>query len=379
MKVEFFRHDIGPAENSAIGEALQSVILTTGDANREFERRLASYLGVDHAVTTSSCTAALQTALVGLGIRPGDEVITTPLSFVATANAVLLVGARPVFVDVHPLSGLIDPAAVEAAITPATRAVIPVHLYGEMADMRALRQIADRYHLALVEDAAHALEAERDGFRPGQLGDAAAFSFYATKSITCGEGGALVTRDPQLAERVRRLRNHGLSTPAATRHAGPFEHWDMLELGWKCNLTNFQAAMLIPQLQRVEENVRRREAICLRYEERFDAVGLGYPRRVSASGRSARHLSTFWAPPETRDSALACLTQAGIGTGVHYRPIHLTEYYRTCRDGRPGQFPHAERIGAATISLPLYARLADKEVERVLEVVETLPCTRQAA
>src|SRR5947208_6101312 len=202
MNVEFYRHALGSEEFAAVEATLRTIFLTTGDRNREFERRFAEYLGVRDVATTSSCTAGLHLALLALGIGPGDEVITTPLSFIATANAVLMTGATVVFVDVDPTTGLIDADGVEAAITPRTRAIIPVHLYGQMADMRRLRRMADAHGLSIIEDAAHAIEARRDGLAPGQLGDAACFSFYATKNITCGEGGAFATNRESLGEAI---------------------------------------------------------------------------------------------------------------------------------------------------------------------------------
>src|SRR5262249_36398660 len=217
IPIPFFQHDLGTEEVEAFRVALAGPILTTGDAVASFERRLADFLAVPHAIGMTSCTAALHLALLALGIGPGDEVLTTPMPFIATPTAILQAGARPVFVDVEPDTGNLDAARLETVIGPRTRAIMPVHLFGQMCDMRAIRAIADRHRLVVIEDAAHCLEGLRDGIRPGMLSEAACFSFYATKSITAGEGGAVITRDAALAERLHLLRQQGLTSSAAER------------------------------------------------------------------------------------------------------------------------------------------------------------------
>lgn len=369
MKVEFYRHHLGPEEIRSVTETLRSIFLTTADKNSEFERMLAAKLGVKAAVTTSSCTAALHLALATLGVGPGDEVITTPMSFVATANVILMVGATVKFVDVDPRTGLIDLDKVEAAITPRTKAIIPVHLYGQMVDMCRLRSIADRRGILIIEDAAHAIESERDGVRPGQLSHAACFSFYATKNITCGEGGALATQSEHLAELVSQARNHGMSKSAATRYTSRYQHWDMERFGWKYNLTNFQAAMLISQLARIEDLWRRREEICRNYEAAFSAARVEFPEVLPGSNKSARYLFTVWVAEDRRDEILGKLQADGVGVAVNYQPIHLTAYYRDRFGYGRGSYPIAERIGARTISLPLYPSLQEDEIAYVISSV----------
>src|SRR5437764_11113283 len=226
-----------------VKEVLGQPILTTGEYVERVERMLADYLGVQHCLCVMSCTGAMHLSLLALGIGPGDEVITTPMTFIATATAIIEAGATPVFVDVEPDTGLLDPNRVEAAITPRTRAIVPVHLYGQMCDMRALRDLANRRGLFLIEDAAHCIEGIRDGVRPGLLGDTACFSFYATKNLTCGEGGAVVCNDDKLLEKLRLLRLHGMTKTAADRAREGYQHWDMVELGWKYNMDNIQAAL----------------------------------------------------------------------------------------------------------------------------------------
>jgi UDP-4-amino-4-deoxy-L-arabinose-oxoglutarate aminotransferase len=371
-RVEFYRHNLGPDEIASVTKVLESLFLSTGPVVRDFEDQFAAYLGTPHAVGLTSCTAALHLALLAHDIGPGDEVVTTPMTFVATANAILHTGARPVFVDVEPETGNLDAARVEDAITPRTRAILPVHLYGQMCDMRALRGIADRRGLVVVEDAAHALEAERDGVRPGQLAEAACFSFYATKSITSGEGGAVSTASATVADQIRKLRLHGMDLSAADRYTKRYQHWDLEYCGWKYNMDNIQAALLIPQIGRIEERWKRREAISRRYEAAFSNVpGLEFPKVVTGS-KSARHLFTIWVAPERRDEILWKLQDKDIGVGVNYRAIHLLRFYRAVLASSEGMFPVAESIGQRTISLPLYPMLTDAEVEQVIHAVTTV-------
>ncbi len=369
MKVEFYRHALGQPELDAVARVVGSLFLTTGPETRAFEAELAAFLGVAEAVGVTSCTAAMHLSLVALGVGPGDEVVVPPTSFVATANVAVYAGATPVFADVEPDTGLLDPAAVEAALTPRTRAVIPVHLYGHLADMRALRALADGHGLALIEDGAHCVEGTRDGAKPGQLGTAACFSFYATKNLTCGEGGAIATNDHALAAHLRRLRLHGIDRDAADRYGARYRHWDQLELGYKANLTDLQAAMLRAQLPLLLERRARREALCRRYDEGFaDLAGVQRPV-VRPGAESARHLYTLQVDPARRDDVLAALGDRGVGVAVNFRPIHLMRWYREHFGTREGQFPNAERLGASTISLPLYPLLTEAEQDHVIAAV----------
>ncbi|MGW5360172.1 DegT/DnrJ/EryC1/StrS family aminotransferase [Actinopolymorpha pittospori] len=366
--MEFYRHSLGADEKGAVARVLDSLFLTTGEEVYAFEREFAEYLGAPDVVAVSSCTAAEQLAFLALGLRPGDEVITTPLTFIATATAILHAGGVPVFVDVEPSTGNLDPERVEAAITSRTRAIAPVHLYGTMCDMVALRELADRFGLLLVEDAAHCVEGERNGVRPAGLGDAACFSFYATKTLTSGEGGAVAVRDPAVAERLRTLRLHGMSKSAADRYHGLYQHWDMIELGWKFNMSNIQGAMLRPQLGRLGDRLRRREEIARKYDAAIDALdGVDRPV-VPPATRPARHLYTIWVEPDRRDSYLSYLGRNGVGTAVNYRAIHelrwLRENIKVEHD-----LANAETIGARTLSLPLYDGLRDDEASRVCDVV----------
>ncbi|RYE93425.1 MAG: DegT/DnrJ/EryC1/StrS family aminotransferase [Myxococcales bacterium] len=364
-KVDFYRHDLGEAELTSLRQTLGTTFLTLGPRVGEFEARLGREIDVPHVVGVSSCTMGLHLTLHALGVGPGDEVITTPMTYISTPNAALYVGATPVFADVEPATGAIDPAEVARRITPRTRAIIGVHLHGQLCDMRALRAIADQHKLWLVEDAAHGCEGERDGVRPGQLGDAAVFSFYATKTITSGDGGAVATRHADLAARLRRLRNHGTSKDAASRHGGAYQHWDMVELGFKAAMTDIEAALLLPQLDRLEARRAGRQAVVERYEERLR----GQPgvTLMERRGRSSHHLFTVLVERDRREGVLAALSGQGIGCAVNYRAVHTLSYYRE-RFAIPEEaLPHAADIGARTVSLPLWPGLPLADVDHVCD------------
>lgn len=368
--MEFFKHNIGPEEIASVSEALKDTMLTTGARVQEFEERFAAYLECRYAVGLTSCTGALHLSLLAYGVGPGDEVITTPMSFVATSNAILQAGASPVFVDVEPETGNINADLIEGAITSKTKAILPVHLYGQMCDMKRIRKIADHHGLIIIEDAAHALEAERAGARPGQLSEAACFSFYPTKSITSGEGGAVVTNDPEVAKELKKLRLHGMDLIAVDRYGKRFQHWDVDCLGWKYNMDNIQAALLLPQLRHVEEHWRRRDEISRRYEVAFSGTpGLDIPK-VLPGTKSGRNLFTIWVDPERRDEILWQLQEQEVGVAVNYKPIHLLSYYRRTLEYGEGTLPIAEAIGQGTIALPLYPKLSDEEVDYVIAGVK---------
>jgi dTDP-4-amino-4,6-dideoxygalactose transaminase len=385
-RVEFYRHQLGEEEAASWRRVMGTLFLTLGPEVAFFEQELASFLvrGRDgapppHVVGTNACTAGLILALRALDAGPGDEVITTPMTFAATTAAILHVGATPKLVDVEPATGLIDPAAVRAAIGPKTVGILPVHLYGQLADMKALHALAQSHGLFLVEDSAHGIEMERDGVRPGDLSAAAVFSFYATKNLTAGDGGAVATRDAAMADRLRRLRNHGMTKGAADRHGSAYRHWDMVELGYKANLTDLDAALLRPQLPRTEAKREQREALVRRYEaslrERIPATTAGpasareVPWFVEARGRSSHHLFTLHARPGERDTMLARLGEGGIGTAVNYRAVHLLTYLSETLGLRRGALPVAEEMGDRTISLPLYPTLTREEQDRVVDAV----------
>ncbi len=365
MKVDFFRHNITADERKALDRTLKGLFISTGDEVAEFERRFAKYLSIKHIVGVTSATAALHLALEALGIGEGDEVITTPMTFVASAHAIIHAGARPVFVDVIPDTGEIDPAAIEKAITKKTRAILPVHLYGQMCDMKAISKIARKHKLKIVEDAAHAVEAQRDGVIVGQLADAAAFSFYATKNITAGEGGAISVHNKRLRDKLISARLHGMSKDAAARYGKKFAHYDVPTVGWKYNMSNIQAALLIPQLDRIEKNLKVRQKLWDIYADELSGVkNLELPT-ILPNSRSALHLFTAWVPSKKRDNILQQLQDKGIGVAVNFRPVHLMSYYRKRYGFKRGMFPHAERIGDRVITLPFYPTLKPKQLKYV--------------
>jgi dTDP-4-amino-4,6-dideoxygalactose transaminase len=364
LKVEFFKHNLNQDDINSAVEVLRNPILTTGQWTADFEDKFSKYMGCKYTVGVTSCTAALHLSLLAYGIGRGDEVITTPMTFIATANSILMAGAKPVFVDVEPETGNIDVNLIENAITSKTKAIIPVHLYGQLCDMVKLRKIADKYHLFIVEDCAHAVESERDGVRPGQLGETACFSFYPTKALSSGEGGAICTNSNLIADNLKILRSHGMSADAGERYSKRYKHWDMEVLGWKYNMDNIQAALLINQIDRLEINWWEREVISGIYEDALKGV-VGFTKVI---GKSGRHLFTIWV--ENRDEVLGKLQDAGIGVAVNYRAIHLLSYYRKRYGYKEGKFTVAERIGNQTISLPLYPKLTDTEVEYVIKTVK---------
>ena len=375
MKVEFYRHQLGEEELNGVKEVLSSLFLTTGPKTREFEQSFASYLGVDGCLGVTSWTMGNFITLKALDIGPGDKVLTTPLTYVATANTILHVGAEPVFADVDPITGNLDPEAARKALTAnkGVKAMIVVHLYGQMADMKALSELAKEFGVFLIEDCAHCVEGVRDGVRPGQLSDAAAFSFYATKNMTCAEGGAIVTNNQSLLERMRPLRLHGVDTYAMDqRKDGIYRHWDMTELGYKCNMHDLSAALLLPQLARIEETRKSRERLCKRYDKLLQGLDSIEIIPEIAGSTHACHLYTIRVDPDKRDRMLTELSLRGVGVGVNFRVVHLMAYYVERFGFEEGIFPMAERIGASTISLPLYPALREEEQEYVVETIKSI-------
>ena len=375
MKVEFYRHQLGEEELNGVKEVLGSLFLTTGPKTREFEQSFAAYLGVDGCLGVTSWTMGNFITLKALDIGPGDKVLTTPLTYVATANTILHVGAEPVFADVDPITGNLDPEAARKALTAnkGVKAMIVVHLYGQMADMKALSELAKEFGVFLIEDCAHCVEGVRDGVRPGQLSDAAAFSFYATKNMTCAEGGAIVTNNQSLLERIRPLRLHGVDTYAMDqRKDGIYRHWDMTELGYKCNMHDLSAALLLPQLARIEETRKSRERLCKRYDKLLQGLDSIEIIPEIEGSTHACHLYTIRVDPGKRDRMLTELSLRGVGVGVNFRVVHLMAYYVERFGFEEGIFPMAERIGASTISLPLYPALREEEQEYVVGTIKSI-------
>ena len=372
--------EIGDEEIAEVVDTLRSGWITTGPKAKRFEQAFVEFLGDPslEAIAVNSATAGLHLALEALGIGPGDEVITTTLTFTATAEVVRYLGADVVLVDVDPATLQIDPRAVEAAITPRTKAVIPVHYAGLAADMDAILGIARRHGLAVVEDAAHALPATSGGALVGTLAsEACVFSFYANKTMTTGEGGMLVTRDAALAKRARVMRLHGMSRDAFDRYSAKVPSWayEIVAPGFKYNLTDIAAALGLHQLKRLEGFAQRRAAIAARYDEAFADLPLVMPPRPAPGERHAWHLYVVRltdAAPFARDRFIERLFEEGIGCSVHFIPLHLHPYWRDRHALRPQQFPHAQHAYERMLTLPLYTRMSDADVERVIDTVRRL-------
>ena len=371
-KIEFYKHSLSNDDMRLVHEVIQSLFLTTGPMVEAFEKRFAAYLNIEKAVGLTSCTGAIHLAMLRHGIGPGDEVITTPMTFVATATAILQTGATPIFVDVCPKSGMIIPETVKPAITEKTKAVLPVHLYGRMTDMRGFSELAQQYHLVLIEDSAHCIEGMRNGIRPGQLSQAACFSFYATKSMTCGEGGALVCKSLEDSEWYRSARHHGISKNASYRYSKKYEHWDMETMGWKYNMDDIKAALLIQQIDRLNEHRQRRQNLETLYRELLmDIDGLDFMESPQKGEVSGHHLFTVLLPREVqRDGVLRRMEEHGIGCAVNYRAVHTLKYFREKFGYKPEDFSIADEMGNRTISLPLYPKLSEEEVRVVCQTLK---------
>ncbi len=362
---------VGEAEIAEVVDTLRGGWWGTGPKAAEFERRFAAYVGGTHAVALGSCTAALHLSMLAAGIKPGDEVITTPLTFCATVNAIVHAGATPVLADVDPVTMNIDPEAIAARITPRTRALVVVHFAGRPCDMDAITALVAHHDLLLIEDCAHAIETTVAGRHAGTFGDFGAFSFYVTKNVSTGEGGMVIARDETAADRIRVLGLHGMSQDAWKRYGDEgYRHYDVVAAGFKSNMMDLQASIGLHQLARVEENWERRRAIWRRYDEAFADLPLTLPAAPAPDTRHGLHLYTLLVDPDVaplgRDAFLDAMTRQGIGTGVQYRSIPEHPFYRERFGWHPDEWPHATTIGEQTVSIPLSAVLSDGDVADVI-------------
>lgn len=366
---------IGEEEIDEVVDSLHSGWLGTGPKVAAFEAGFRAYMGQGYAAAFNSCTAALHLSLVALDLKPGDEVITTPLTFCASVNAIIHAGATPVLADVDPVTMNIDPDRVREKITPRTRAVLPVHFAGRPCDLDALTAICREHSLRMVEDCAHAIETTYKGRHAGTFGDFGCFSFYVTKNVVTGEGGMTVCRREEDIRRLKVLGLHGMSADAWRRFSDAgYKHYEVVEAGYKYNMMDLQAAIGIHQLRRVDELLVRRQELWARYDSALAELPLALPAPQEPDTLHARHLYTVLVDEErtgvSRDEFLSRMHAQGIGTGVHYMSIPEHPYYRERFGWSLEDTPHAVRVGRQTVSLPLSAKLTNQDQDDVAEAVK---------
>jgi dTDP-4-amino-4,6-dideoxygalactose transaminase len=362
---------IEEVEIEEVVDSLRAAWLGTGPKVAQFERLVADYTGAPHAVALNSCTAGLHLACIALGLQAGDEVIVPAMTFCATVNAVIHAGATPVLADVDAASFNLDADNILRKLSPRTKAIIPVHFAGRACRMDDIMAVARQHHLKVIEDCAHAIETDYRGQRVGSFGDCGVLSFYSTKNVVTGEGGMVLTRDPALAARIKILALHGMSQDAWKRFSDDgYKHYEVVEVGFKYNMMDLQAAIGIHQIQRVEASWQKRLRIWKRYDEAFVGLPVTRPAPLDSESRHALHLYTLLIDEAragmTRDQFMLELHRRKIGTGVHYRPIHSHPIYQQRFGWRADDFPNAEAIGNATVSLPLSPKLSDDDVEDVI-------------
>lgn len=368
---------ITQAEIDEVVDTLRSGWLTTGPKTKRFEREFATRVGTPYALAVNSATAAMHLALDALGLQPDDEVIVPVYTFTATAEVVVYLRAKPIFVDVDPVTCNLDPAQLEKHITPRTRAIMVVHIAGLPAEMDAIGALAKTYNLSVIEDAAHAFPAKYRGQMIGTISDFTAFSFYATKTLATGEGGMLTTANPEFAERASMMALHGISRDAWKRYSAEGSwYYEVLQAGYKYNMTDIAAALGLHQLARSQWLLERRRSIAQRYTEAFSQWPEVEPPPNPAHVEHAWHLYLLRLRPErltiTRDAFIQALTKANIGTSVHFIPLHLHPFYRDTYHLQVEDFPAALHAYQRVISLPIYPGMADEDVEDVIAAIEQI-------
>jgi UDP-4-amino-4-deoxy-L-arabinose-oxoglutarate aminotransferase len=370
MQVPFYRHSLSSENAQLVAKVLETPFLTSGPIGKEVEAQVCEYFGAKHAKLVNSWTNGAVATLLAMDIGPGDEVIVPAMTFIATANVVELVGAKPVFIDCDPDTLLITPELIKAAITKNTKAVIPVHMYGQMCDVKAIKGILPKdQNISIIEDCAHTFEARFNGDRPGKYSDAAIFSFYATKNVTCGEGGAIITNDEKLFERIQQAILHGMSAGAADRFkAGQYKHWGMDHLGTKANLPDLLACLLPEQIKTVDQRLGVREEIAQRYEKAFSSTNIKFPKVLTGIVHS-RHLFPIHVGAENRDKALLVLGEASIGATVNYRSVPTMGFYSKKYEFNGTEFPTSLWWGNGTLSIPLFPGITAQEQEYVIDVL----------
>ena len=377
VDLPFHKSWLEEEEHREVEDTLNSGWLTTGPKAQKFEEAFKDYIGCKHAVALNSCTAGLNLALTVQNFAEGDEVITTPMTFPATTNVILLQRLKPVFADIEPGTLTIDPRKIEAKITPRTRAIIPVHFAGHPCDMPAIQELAARHKLVIIEAAAHALESGYKGKKIGNLGNATAFSFYANKNITTGEGGMLVTNDDALAETIRIMRLQGISRDAWKRYGkSGFSHWEHTLAGHKCNMSDLNASIGMHQIKKVERFMTLRKKYVSMYDRAFADVAELETLAVRDYATHAHHLYVISLHLERltidRDGFLDAIQSTGIGVALHYVALHLQPYYVKNFNTKPQDFPIASNYSERVITLPLYPKMSSADGERVIGTVKDL-------
>jgi dTDP-4-amino-4,6-dideoxygalactose transaminase len=368
---------IEDAEIAEVVATMKSGWLGSGPKVAKFENDFKQYKGAEHAIALHSCTAALHLSMLVAGITTGDEVITTPLTFCATVNAIIHAGGTPVLADVDPVTMNIDPMEIRKRITSKTKAIVPVHFAGRPCDMDSLMNIAKEFKLRIIEDCAHAIETEYRGKKAGTIGDFGCFSFYVTKNIVTGEGGMVLTRKEEDASRIKILGLHGMSKDAWKRFGDDgYKHYQVVECGFKYNMMDMQAAIGIHQLQRIEKYWNRREQVWERYMRELADLPVDLPAVPEVETKHGYHLFTLQINKErcglSRDEFINAMSAQNIGVGVHYLSIPEHEYYQKRFEWKPEDYPHAMKIGRSTVSIPITAKLTDNDIGDVINAVKSI-------
>lgn len=372
----FVRPCISEQTITDVVECLRSGWIATGPKTQLLEKKLQSYLGSPHVQLVTSATAGLHLVLLALGVRPGDEVITTPMTFVATLNVIALCGAKPVLVDVEPGTYNIDVTKIEAKITPKTKVIMPVHFAGLSVDLDPLYDIAHKHNLRVVEDAAHAIGSEYKGKKIGSFGDIQVFSFHPCKNMTTAEGGCIASRDDELANKINRMRFHGIDRDAWNRYSkGGSQHFDVILPGYKCNMSDLQATIGLDQLAQLDAGNKKRQGLVQRYYDQLQ----GWEELILPTKPSYDHFNSWhiFAPlintkncGLNRDDFMTKMKEHNIGTGLHYPAAHTFSYYQQEYDYKIGDFPVAEHIGNHVVSLPLFPSMTIEDHNRVINAMK---------
>lgn len=377
LQIPFHRASVGEEEVRAVSEVIRSGWLTMGPKTVEFETEFARYIGAKHAIAVSSCTAALHLALEAVGIGAGDEVLVPTTTFTATAEVVTYLGAKPILVDVEENTLNLNPADAAGRVTPRTRALIAVHFAGQPCDMERIRELANQHGLYVIDDAAHALPASYRGASVGLLSELTAFSFYATKTLTTGEGGMVTTDNADYADRIRIMRLHGIGRDAWKRYSATGSwYYEVLAAGFKYNMTDIQAALGLVQLRKCSAMRSQRRQIAMQYTAAFARLEALEPPTVLDDRESSWHLYVLRLRTDrlgvARDDFISALRERGIGTSVHFIPLHLHPYYQKAFGYRPTDFPVAEKEYNRSLSLPIYPDMTQEEIQRVIEAVSAV-------